>query len=191
MSKTAGQTASAIEHERSLLARIAAQDGKALESLYRLYHPRLFKFVYRLTRSYAAADELVNDIMYIIWKNASKFRGDSKVSTWIFGIAYRQTMQRLSKKKLVLVPFAEAENISDEGARDLEQEDWVRRALNDLSDAQQITVLLVFYLGLSYNEAAEVTDSPVNTVKTRMFHAKKKLRELLQAPASAGNGNGI
>lgn len=170
-------------HEQSLLARVADEDHDALGSLFRIYHPRLFKFVFRLTRSFSIADELVNDIMLVVWQKAGSFRGDSKVSTWIFGIAYRQTMRRVSKKKLTLAPFADTENVAVENGADLEQEDWIQRGLHALPETQQLTVVLVFYLGLSYEETAEVTDCPVNTVKTRMFHARKKLKKLLEESA--------
>ena len=67
--------------ERSLLRSIAGEDRAALTELYESYQARLFKFVYRLTRSYSTSEELVNDIMLAIWRNAGKFRGDSKPST--------------------------------------------------------------------------------------------------------------
>jgi len=171
------------ENERDLLARVADQDCDALDALFKIYHPRLFKFVFRLTRSFSIADELVNDIMLVVWQKASSFRGESKVSTWILGIAYRQTMRRVSKKELALAPFADAEKVAVENGANLEQEDWIQRGLHALPEAQQLTVVLVFYLGLSYEEIAEVTDCPVNTVKTRMFHARKKLKKLLEESA--------
>jgi len=171
------------KHEQSLLARVANEDRDALGSLFRIYHPRLFKFVFRLTRSFSIADELVNDIMLVVWQKARSFRGESKVSTWIFGIAYRQTMRRVSKKKIALAPFADAEDIAAENGVNLEQEDWIRHGLHALPEVHQLTVVLVFYLGLSYEETAEVTDCPVNTVKTRMFHARKKLKKLLEESA--------
>ena len=183
MTKTVRQFPREVERERALLARVAKQESEALDNLYRIYHPRLFKFVFRLTNSYSAAEELVNDVMLAVWRSAANFRGDSKVSTWIFGIAYRQAMKRLAKKKLVLAPFSEANEVEDDKPVNFEQQDWVRHGLSELPEAQQITVILVFYVGLSYDETAAVTDCPVNTVKTRMYHAKKKLKDLLEASA--------
>jgi len=172
------------EHERDLLRKIVLEDREALGDLYRIYQPRLFKFIFRLTHSYSAADELANDIMLIVWRKAPTFRGDSKVSTWIFGIAYRQAMRRVSRKKLQISSNMDLDSLatSDEGA--MEQEDWVRQGLLELPAAQQSTVLLVYYLGMSYEEAAKVSQCPVNTVKTRMFHARKKLKKLLSASAT-------
>lgn len=171
------------EEELQLLNRVAASDKRALTQLYVMYHARLFKFVFRLTRSYATADELVNDIMLVVWNKASTFRGDSKVSTWIFGIAYKQTMRRVTRKKLQLSPLTDIEGSGIDNETTIETEDWVRNGLHSLPAAQQLTVVLVFYLGLSYEETAAVTDCPVNTVKTRMFHARRKLKEYLSASA--------
>ena len=184
MNDPVGERIGDNKHEQSLLARVAIEDRDAFGSLFRIYHPRLFKFVFRLTRSFTIADELVNDIMLVVWQKASSFRGDSKVSTWIFGIAYRQAMRRVSKKRLVLAPFADAENVAVKDGASLEQQDWIQSGLHALSEAQQLTVVLVFYLGLSYEETAKVTDCPVNTVKTRMFHARKKLKKLLEESAT-------
>lgn len=171
------------DHEWDLLKRIAEQDRSAFSELYELYHTRLFKFVYRLTHSHAMSDELVNDIMLLVWRKAGTFRGGSKVSTWIFGIAYRQSLRRLSRDKSKLFrPIDTAELVADDGdGGDIEN--WVRQGLNALPAAQRITAVLVFYLGLTYEEVSEVTGSPVGTVKTRMFHARQKLRDILPAIA--------
>ena len=165
-------------NERRLLVKIAAGDRDALAALYVSYHDRLFKFVYRFTRSHAEADELVNDVMLLVWEKASSFRGESRVSTWIFGIAYRVSMRRITRKKLSIAT-TDPDALPAE-AQTMETEDWVRYGIRKLPPAQQATVILVFYLGLSYEEIAAVTDCPVNTVKTRMFHARRKLREVLE-----------
>lgn len=169
--------------EAALLGRIAAGDRDALTALYARYHSPLFNFTFRLAGSHAAADELVNDIMLVVWRNARGFRGASRVSTWIFGIAYRQTMRRVSRRKPSLLPLPGREASVADDADTLETEDWVRRAIDTLPPEQKLTVMLVFYLGLSYPEVAEVADCPVNTVKTRMYHARRKLERQLKTLA--------
>lgn len=171
-----------VESEKKLLTRIAARDRDAFSELFRAYHPRLFKFVFRLTGSYNAADELVNDILLVVWQSAAQFRGDSKVSTWIFGIAYRQALRRLRRRRLSLVPLAD-DDAADDDTSTIEREDWVRHGIRALPPKQQLTVMLVYYLGLSCEETAEATDTPVSTVKTRMFHARKKLKSHLSVSA--------
>lgn len=176
-------TSNSDQRDRELLAGVAEQDRDALSELYRIYHPRLFKFIYRLTRTYDVADELVNDVMLTVWRSASSYRGAAKASTWIFGIAYRQSMRRLSKKSLALVPDFDPDELSASAGSNIEREDWVQAGIDALPSAQQASVILVFYLGLSYEEAAAVADCPVNTIKTRMFHARRKLRDILESAA--------
>jgi len=171
------------EQELTLLRRVAEQDREALTELFLTYHPRLFKFVFRLTHSYTIADEMVNDIMLLVWQKATTFRGDSKVSTWIFGIAYRQTMRRVTRKQIKISAVADLNELSSDDDSSIELENWVQQGLDSLPAAQQIAVELVFYLGLSYQEVAKVTDCSVNTVKTRMFHARKKLKGFLAVSA--------
>jgi len=162
--------------EARLLQRIAENDGDAFETLFDSYYPRLFRFLFRLTRSHGAAEELANDVLLTLWKDADRFRGESKVSTWIFGIAYRQALAHLRKRKFKLVPFVEHDAAVDEAGAQFEREDWVRRGVEELPSKQKLTVMLVYFLGLSCEETAEVTGVPVSTVKTRMFHARRKMK---------------
>jgi RNA polymerase sigma-70 factor (ECF subfamily) len=173
------------ERESALLQRVAQRDRDAIAELYRIYHPRLFKFIFRLTHSYAVADELVNDIMLLVWQNAAAFRGDSKVSTWIFGIAYRQAMRRVTRRPTALSQNAHNVEPACDDSIGIETEDWVWQGLHALPHAQRLTMILVFYFGLSYSETAEITRCSVNTVKTRMFHARRKLRGYLTESATA------
>ena len=184
MSNQVGKTVSPEnEEELVLLKLVATGDRSALTRLYLLYHARLFKFVFRLTRSYATADEIVNDTMLVVWDKAASFRGDSKVSTWIFGIAYKQTMRRVTRKQLRLSPLTDLDDVGHDHDAIMENEDWVRQGLHTLPAAQKLTVVLVFYMGLTYQETADITGCPVNTVKTRMFHARRKLKKYLSASA--------
>lgn len=183
-SQTTTRWANKDREERALLRSIAGEDRAALTRLYEHYYARLFKFVYRLTRSYSASEELVNDIMLAIWRSAGSFRGDSKPSTWIFGIAYRQALKRMSKKQLSVSSHLDVDQLAGADSDSVEREDWVQRGLDALPAAQRIAVELVFYLGLSYEEVADVTDCPVNTVKTRMFHARRKLKHQLAVSAN-------
>jgi len=176
-------TAENNDRERALLGLVVGQDREAFSELFELYHPRLFKFIYRLTHSHTISDELVNDIMLLVWRKAGTFRGGSKVSTWIFGIAYRQSMRRLSRDKSKLFQSIDSVELAAEEGTTPEIENWVRQGLGALPEAQRFTAMLVFYLGLSYEEISNVTDCPVSTVKTRMFHVRRKLKDILPAIA--------
>ena len=173
-----------VRDEGELMAAIARQDRRALETLYRGYYARLFRFAFRMTHSHDAADEIVNDVMLAVWRSAKNFRGSSKVSTWVFGIAYRQALKRLSKKSLTIAPNFDPDDAPAAEPASPEDRDWIRRGVDTLPAAQKLAVVLVFYVGMSYEEVAEVTDCPVNTVKTRMFHARRKLKGVLERSAS-------
>jgi RNA polymerase sigma-70 factor (ECF subfamily) len=171
--------------EFSLLQRIAARDGRAFETLYHLYYPRLFGFLFRLTRSAETVEEVLNDVMLAVWRGADRFAGRARPSTWIFGIAHRKALKALSRRPAEVAtatpppePVAEDEG-SEARVERRELRAVLASALGHLSPEQRAVVELTYYQGFSYPEIAEVLDCPVNTVKTRMFHARRRLRELL------------
>lgn len=170
----------------ALLQRIAAGDREAFSLLFSSYYPRIFKFVYRVVGSYTASEELANDVLLAVWKTAERFRGDSKVSTWIFGIAYKQALRRLSRRPVRFLSMDDVDLPADGGDEAVERGDWVGHGISRLPPKQRLTIMLVYYLGLSCEETSEVTQSPVNTVKTRMFHARRKLGEFLSSAQASG-----
>lgn len=171
--------------ERSLLDRVAGGDRSAFEEIYTLYYPRLFRFLLRYTGSLGHVEELINDVMLVVWERAGDFRGHSKVSTWILGIAYRKGLRSLDQDRrrprhedvdeIVLTSAGGPEQ--DLSRRELR--DRVLEALARLPAEQRAVLELTYYQGLSYPEIAEILGCPHNTVKTRMFHARRKLRALL------------
>ena len=164
-----------------LLRRVADSHRGAFEELFEIYHSRLFSFLFRLTRSHGVAEELANDVLLTVWKDAGRFRGDSRVSTWIFGIAYRKALTHLRKRNLKLVAIKHDDAMVDGSDVQIEREDWVRQGIDALPPKHKLTVMLVYFLGLSCEEAASASGVPVSTVKTRMFHARKKMKEHLVA----------
>src|SRR5262245_29312499 len=89
--------ANADEREQALVSRIGGGDKAALEELYLIYHRRLARFLTRVIRDYDLAQEIINDTMFVVWQRALKFRGASRVSTWIMGIAYRRALKSLRR----------------------------------------------------------------------------------------------
>ena len=140
-------SASAAGHEKELIEGVAAGDREAMAALYKLYFPRLLKFSYRITRDYGLAEEVVNDVMMVVWRKAGEFRGQSKVSTWILGIAYRQSLSRLAKPRIDSLESSGAPVPSVDYRASFDSTDWVAKALNRLPVAQRMVMELVFYLG--------------------------------------------
>lgn len=172
--------ASSNQHECALLARIAGRDASAMKELYLLYHRRLARFLMRLTARYDLAEEIINDTFWVVWQHAGDFRGASRVSTWILGIAYRRGLKTL---RYAAAPPADAEAAmeaaTDEPGSQAELNEWLDVALARLPAEQRMVIELAYHLGHSCEEIAAIMECPVNTVKTRMFHARKKLKTLL------------
>jgi len=172
--------------DEELIARVAGGELAAFEELYARYTRKLFGFALRLTRAPELVDEIVNDTLLAVWRSAASFDGRSKLSTWIFGIAYRKAMRALGRRRLPEadasegpVPVADARELPDAVFERDEMALRLRRAVGELPAEQRLVVELTFFQGLSYPEIAAVVDCPVNTVKTRMFHARRKLRAAL------------
>ena len=168
----------------ALLVRVGRGDRRAFADMYRLYQPRLFGYLRRLLPNPATVEEVVDDVMFVVWKDARKFRGRSAVSTWIFGIAYRKAMTAIRSEGRYQAPLdrsTDANAVADKPSQDME---WIRAALMHLSPDHRQVVELAYFGGFSYREIADIASCPVNTVKTRMFHARRRLKVLL--PALAG-----
>jgi RNA polymerase sigma-70 factor, ECF subfamily len=168
------------DRDRVWLQRIAARDCGALEEMYTHYHRRLARFLTRLTFRYELAEEIINDTLWIVWQQAGEFRGASRVSTWIVGIAYRRALQTLRHVSVRpgVMPVDEPDEPADP-ANEVELKQLLDRALATLPSEQRLVLELTYFLGHTCEEIATITDCPVNTVKTRMFHARRKLRELM------------
>jgi RNA polymerase sigma-70 factor (ECF subfamily) len=171
----------------ALLARIANGDRHALHSLYNTYYHPLLRFIYRITRRLDLAQEGVNDVMLVVWRNGRSFGGRSSVSTWVMGIAYRKALKLLASSRrwtdrFAGVPFEDVIERSDglaEQSDDGDLRDLLDEALRHLSVEHRAVVELTYFYGCSYEEIAAIAACPVNTVKTRMFHARAKLKKLL------------
>lgn len=175
------------------LQRVARRrDRQAFEQLYGEYAPRIFRFVVRMIRDETKAEEVTNDVMVEVWKAAGNFEGRSSLSTWIFSIARFRALNAIRGKRVVTTDIDEAANVSDERedpmkATDAGQQGKVlRKALDQLTPEHREVVELTFFQGLNYKDIARITECPENTVKTRMFHARKKLKPILESLGLTG-----
>ena len=121
----------------------------------------------------------MNDVMLVVWRSADKFRGDSKVSTWILGIGYRQCMKKLRKNRLPSAGRREPDEVPFHSCEAVELDDVIAKALAELSPEHRMMIESVLYLGMTYREVAEIAGCPVNTAKTRVHNARKRLRAVL------------
>ncbi len=170
--------------EVRLIARIVTGDRQAFETLYRLYHPRLSHFLIRMLRRPTVVEEVLNDTLLIVWNKAETYNGLSKVSTWIFAIAYRRALKALRRVDDPMEDtFAEFRESGEPGPEQLLGRSQVSgiltEALTGLSQDHRTVVDLAYFHEMGYREIADIMDCPVDTVKTRMYHARRNLRAAL------------
>ena len=172
--------------ERALLKDIAAGDAKALERLFVRARTRVFRFLMRLVRNQGIAEELLNEVFLSVWQNAHRYEGRSEPMTWILSIAHNKAVSTLRKKTEVLGIYDEVAGnlVAEEDSPDIiaqkhDKSAKIRNCMSQLSTDHRTILDLVYYQEQSVAEVAEVLGIPENTVKTRMFYARKKLSELL------------
>ena len=170
--------------ERELLERIKAHDVDAFERLYRIYQPRLTRFLINLVKRSQLVEEVVDDTMMVVWQTASSFRGTSKLSTWVFAIAYRKALKARARWPDPVEDDERDLHVSNDPLPDAELQrsrihDALTRAMRALSTEQRAVVDLTYFHGLGYRDIAEILSCPVDTVKTRMFHARRRLKQAL------------
>jgi RNA polymerase sigma-70 factor (ECF subfamily) len=170
--------------ESELLKRVGGGDLHAFEKLYRMYQPRLARFLINLVQRPQLVEEVLNDTMMVVWQTAGKFRGASKPSTWIFSIAYRKAMKAKSRWPDPVEDPQTDVRASDDPAPDEELDrqrlhDALVGAMDQLSADHRAVVDLTYFHGMGYREIAEIMSCPVDTVKTRMFHARRKLKQVI------------
>ncbi len=174
------------EAEGVLIQRIAEGDCDAFKEFYGLYYRRLFAYLTKLLSQQQTVEEVFNDVMFEVWRQAKNFRRESKVATWVFGIAHNIALNTLrTQRARVMVDLEDADETQDAEVSThalVEQGNLmekIRGAMMRLSDEHRAVIELTFYHGFSYAEIARIVNCPVNTVKTRMFHARSQLRQLL------------
>ncbi len=176
----------ATDQDQVLVARIATGDRQAFERLFTAYGERVFRYAHRLISDVTKAEEVTNDVMMEVWKTAARFEGRSKVSTWILGITRHLALNSVRRKSFDTIDVDNAPGLVDDTEasaavshdRDILQ-NALRSALQKLSPDHRDVIELTFFHGCTYHEIAEIVGCPENTVKTRMFHARKQLQGLL------------
>jgi RNA polymerase sigma factor (sigma-70 family) len=169
--------------DAALLARVAIRDRVAFESLYRAYFARLERFLHRMLRRPSLVEEVINDTLYVVWHRASSYDASARASTWIFGIAYRRGLKALADlddpvdangvEQADECPSAEDRVMHAELRRLLET------ALSKMSAEHRAVIELCYFHACPYREIAQIMGCPVETVKTRMFYARRRLFNLL------------
>jgi RNA polymerase sigma-70 factor (ECF subfamily) len=179
-----------IEDEAAivLLAKIATGDSKAMEVFYRAFSRTIYAFVLRRLKNSVESEEVVVETMYEIWRSAGSFAGRSRPRTWLLGIAQHKLLDKIraSNAHIFETLGDEAANIASDDMSAFERlsqrqtEAQIQSCLDDLPPDQRECIHLAFYEDMSVSEIAEIQNCPVNTIKTRLFHARRKLKIALE-----------
>jgi RNA polymerase sigma-70 factor (ECF subfamily) len=170
-----------------LVGLIAKGDKQALQVLYGRHNVKVYRFILRFLNDEAAAEDLVNEVFIDVWRQAGRFEVRSQVATWLFAIARNKALSALRRRSTQELDEEIAEFIEDpaDGPEvamyNKQRSEVLLDCLSQLSAAHREIVDLVYYHERSIDEVAEIVGVPQNTVKTRMFYARKRIGELMAA----------
>jgi len=175
------------ELDEALLREVARNNQLAMRTLYMRHRVRLYRFIVRLVRDAALAEDVLSETFFAAWRQAGRFQGRSTVSTWLFAIARHKALTALDPRPLEALDDEIADTLADpaldpeiaERRRDAGA--IMRRCLGALSPEHGEIIDLVYYQDKSIKEIADIVGIPLATVKTRMFYARKRLAALVQA----------
>lgn len=172
-----------------LLARVEKEDQAAFQTLYKAFSRKVFAYVLNMLNDHARAEEVLVDTMYEIWRHPTRFRGESQFGTWLIGIARNKALS-VYRARRPDEAHADLDDIAETHAADTpdgfaelagkQRAEGVQRCLGKLSDEHRECMHLVFFEGLSLVEVAQVQACPEGTVKTRLFHARQKIKNCLR-----------
>ncbi|AVT78820.1 RNA polymerase sigma factor [Rhodopseudomonas palustris] len=181
-----GILAARATSDEMLLASIAGGDRTAMHTLYARHNVRVYRFILRIVRDAATAEDLVSQVFLDVWRTARQFEGRAQVSTWLLSIARFKSLTALRQRQHEDIDQDDVLEIADgsdspETALDRSRtSDILRACIAKLSPAHREIINLVYYHEKSVEEVGRIVGIPQSTVKTRMFYARKQLAELLK-----------
>jgi RNA polymerase sigma-70 factor, ECF subfamily len=188
-----GSTAALPEHaaaqeissDEVLIRRIAGGDQLAMQTLFARHRVALYRWLLRLVRDEALAEDLLSDVFLDVWRRAASFEGRSSVSTWLLAIARNKAVSTRRRRTDAELDEESTSNVPDR-ADDPEvalqkknRAELLRQSIDRLSPEHREVIDLVYYHGKAVTEVAEIVGIKEATVKTRMFYARRKLAQLV------------
>ena len=176
--------------DQRLMRRIANGDQFAMRTLFARHRVAIYRWLLRLVRDEALAEELLSDVFLDVWRKASSFAGRSSVSTWLLAIARHKALSARRRRTDVELDGELASSFADPAddpevvLQKKDREQLLRHGLARLSPQHSEVIDLVYYHGKSIKEIAEIVGINEATVKSRAFYARRKLAQLV-ASASA------
>jgi RNA polymerase sigma-70 factor, ECF subfamily len=173
---------------RELLLRIGKQDESALRELHQAFAKRIYAFALNRLHDEQDAETVVVDALYEVWQHPDRFRGESQFSTWILGIAKFKVLMMLRARRPTMQTLDDeiSDTIADDSmgvfdtVLNTQHRHHIDGCLETLPDVQRECLTLTFYEGWSVAEIAEFQTCPEGTAKTRLFHARKSMKDCLE-----------
>ncbi len=183
---------------RELLERVGRQDQTAFRELYKAFSRRVFAYLLNMVKDHGRAEEILVDTMHEVWRAPARFRGDSQFATWLIGIARNKALMAYRARRPDEM-HDDLDDIAEVVAADTpdafaqlaarQRSEGVRLCMGKLSGEHRECMHLVFFEGLSLAEIATVQGCPENTVKTRLFHARQKIKNCLRLMVEREGGS--
>ena len=174
------------EREQLPVSQARAGEPAAWDALFRRYQLPLYVYVFELVHDEQTSLDLVQETFIAAVRHIGGLRDDEKFGSWLFGIAHQKCIQRWRKQnreEVSLDEIPESPDESEDGPDDLlirqEQEAEFMNLLNQLPLPQRAVLLLYFVENFSLEEIARITNTPLGTVKSRLYYAKRALRKLI------------
>src|SRR5262245_35292400 len=170
-----------------LIGRIASGDQLAMRTLYARHRVPLYRWLKRIVRDETVAEDLLGEVFLDVWRQAGKFEARASVSTWLLAIARHKALSAMRRRvdaaldDEIIAKVADPADDPETALCNKDREELLRRSLARLSLEHGEVIDLVYYHGKSVAEVADIIGIPEGTVKTRMFHARRKLAELVAA----------
>jgi RNA polymerase sigma-70 factor (ECF subfamily) len=183
------RTESNGEADEALIRGIGRGDRQAMRVLYTRYQIKVFRFIARMVRDEALAEDLTSEVFISVWRHGHRFEGRASVTTWLLTIARNRAIAAIRRQRDVPLDEEIEIDSGDDPEATLQGKhrgEILRKCLTRLSHEHREIIDLVYYHERSVQEVAEIVGIPRNTVKTRMFYARRRLSELLQAEGLAG-----
>jgi RNA polymerase sigma-70 factor (ECF subfamily) len=170
-----------------LVHSVADGDRQAMQTLFSRHNVRVFRFLLRFVNDETAAEDLLSEVFLDVWRQANRYEGRSQVSTWLMAIARNKALSVLRRRTTDELDEEVVEFIQDPAddpevsIQSRQRTEILRKCLTQLSPAHREIIDLVYYHEKSIDEVAEIIGVPQNTVKTRMFYARKRIGEIMMA----------
>jgi RNA polymerase sigma-70 factor (ECF subfamily) len=169
----------------TLIRSIAAGDKQAMRILFIRHNVRVFRFLVRLVGDKSAAEDLVSEVFLDVWRQAGRFQGRSQVTTWLLALARNKALSALRRRSTeeldeeAVAAIEDPQDNPEAAIQNRQTSEILLKCLTKLSPPHREIIDLVYYHEKSIDEVAEITGVPQNTVKTRMFYARKRIAELM------------